>query len=163
MKELGEYLKKRREENGVSLGEAAQDLEVEFFLLESVEEGNVRAFKDIMVMKKLVTNYAKYIGVDTEKVVDEFNDYMFEKTSKISLEDILNAEKEIKDKEKQISSPYTIIKVKRDYSKVFKVIAVVIALIAIVLILFELFRPKKDIITNELKIRKTEGDLIELT
>lgn len=163
MKELGEYLKETRISNGVSLEEAAQDLEVELFLLESVEEGNVRAFKDIMVMKKIVTNYSKYIGLETEKVIDEFNDYMFEKTSKISFEDILKAESELKGKKKEVRSPYTIIKIKKDHKKPLIALGAFILIILLILLIFELIRPKQDIIVNELKIKKVEGDLIELT
>ena len=161
MKELGEYLRETREENGVSLEEAAQDLEVDLFLLESVEEGNVRAFKDIMVMKRIVTNYAKYIGLETEKVIDDFNDYMFEKTSKISFEDILKAEKEFKKKKEVVASPYTIVKPKKDYKKYLLPIGGFIFVILLILLIFELIRPKQEIITNELKdiIR---GDQIEL-
>lgn len=161
MKELGEYLKETREENGVSLDEAAQDLEVDLFLLESIEEGNVRAFKDILLMKKIVTSYAKYIGLETEKVIDEFNDYMFEKTSKISFKDI---EETVKSKkEKEISSPYTIIKPKKDYKKLFIPLGIFIIIIMIVLLVFEFIRPKQEIVTKELKNNKIEGDWIELT
>lgn len=163
MKELGEYLRETREENGVSLEEAAQDLEVDLFLLESVEEGNVRAFKDIMVMKRIVTNYAKYIGLETEKVIDDFNDYMFEKTSKISFEDILKAEKELKSKKEVISSPFTIVKPKKDYKKFLITFGGFIVIILLILLIFELIRPKQEIITNELKDLRIRGDLVELT
>ena len=44
MKELGEYLKHTRVSNGVSLAEAAEDLELSTSQLENIESGNVRAF-----------------------------------------------------------------------------------------------------------------------
>ena len=62
MKELGEYLKETRENNGVSIDEAAQDLNIDGFLLESIEEGNTRAFKDVLSMKDRIKEYAKYLG-----------------------------------------------------------------------------------------------------
>ena len=91
MKELGEYLKHTRVNNGVSLAEAAEDLELSTSQLENIESGNVRAFKDVY----------------PEKVVDEFNGFLFEHTSKISLDDILAAQKKLEEKEKKAISPYT--------------------------------------------------------
>ena len=47
------------------------------------------------------------MGLDPEKVVDEFNGFLFEHTSKISLDDILAAQKKLEEKEKKAISPYT--------------------------------------------------------
>jgi len=113
-------------------------------------------------MKRIVTNYAKYIGLETEKVIDEFNDYMFEKTSKICFEDILRAESDLKGKKTEVSSPYTIVKVKKDRKKLFSYIGILVVVILLILLIFELIRPKQEIIVNELKTGKIEGDRIEL-
>ena len=53
MKELGNYLKTTREANGVSIDEAADDLNIDVFLLESLEEGNTRAFKDMLGVRDM--------------------------------------------------------------------------------------------------------------
>lgn len=165
MQELGEYLKETRVNNGVSIDEAAQDLNIDSFLLESVEDGNTRAFKDVLSMKKIVKDYAKYLGLKPEEVIDEFNDFLFEKTSKISLQDILDAEKKTnEDNSKKIASPYTIIKPKKkDRKGLLLGILFVLIIIFLIIIIFNLVRPKKEIITSELK-SKIEGDyLYELT
>ena len=107
MKELGEYLKDKRKENGVGLEEAAEDLSLTKDDIENIEAGNIRAFRDVLKLKVMVKDYAKYLGLDPEKVVDEFNDFLFEHTSKISLEDILEAKQKKEEEEKQIVSPYT--------------------------------------------------------
>ena len=114
MKELGEYLKEHREANSVGLEEASEDLNISKEELENIEEGNIRAFKDVLGLKVKIKSYAKYLGLDPEEVLDEFNDFMFEHTSKISLADILEASKK-KDEEqqKQIRSPYTKIRKKK--------------------------------------------------
>ena len=111
MKELGNYLKNIRISNSVSLTEASEDLNLSSTLLENIESGNSRAFKDIYEMKKDISKYAKYLGADVDKVVDSFNDYLFEKTSKINLDDIkaLKESKEKEDNTKKVISPYTII------------------------------------------------------
>lgn len=165
MKELGEYLKETRISNGVSIDEAAQDLNIDNFLLESMEEGNTRAFKDILSMKERVKDYAKYLGLKPEEVIDEFNDYLFEKTSKISLQDIIETEKEVNSKKdgksKIVASPYTIIKPKkRDNKMIIYGIVVFAMIIFLILVIFNIVRPRKDKITKELRT-KSVGDCCE--
>ncbi len=108
MKELGEYLRQARIHNGVSVTEACEDLDFSTSQLENIESGNVKAFKDIYELKNFVKAYAKYLGLDSDKVVDEFNGFLFQHTSRISLDDIVAAQKKKEDEEKKIRSPYTI-------------------------------------------------------
>lgn len=172
MKELGNYLKEIRENNGVSIEEAADDLEVDSFLLESLEEGNVRAFKDVLSIKEKVREYAKYLGLNPDEVADEFNDFLFEHTSKISLSDILEAEKE-KNKEKnkekdntskKVISPYTRVKKKKINKKaLYSVIGIILLFVVIILILINIMKPKEEKIVNELFDIKIEGDIYELS
>ena len=109
MKEIGMNLKLNREENGVSLEEAASDLKVKTELLENIEEGNREAFNDVLVLKTLIKDYAKYLGLNGESILDEFNEYLFEQTSRISLSEIEEARKlkEEKEKNMKVLSPYT--------------------------------------------------------
>ena len=164
MKELGQYLKETRINNSVSIDEAAQDLDIDSFLLESIEEGNIKAFKDILSMKEKVKDYAKYLGLKPDEVIDEFNDYLFEKTSKISLKDIMDAEKDInknKQEIKKVSSPYTIVKSKKKSKKpLLYGLLLFVLLLIIICILFSILRPKKDITTIELRSR-IEGENYE--
>lgn len=131
MKEIGEQFKEKREEIGITIAEVSDDLKVDSLLLENLEEGNSKVFKDVLEMKELIITYAKYLGLEDEKIVDEFNDYLFEKTSKISLEDIKASVKKTPVVEKKIKSPYTIeIKPEKDKSIVL-IIALVVILLAI--------------------------------
>lgn len=131
MKEIGQKLKLKREENGVSLDEAALDLKIRASQLESIEEGRKEDFKDVFSLKYFIRDYAKYLGLDGEAMLDEFNEYLFEETSRISLEDIEAArrEKEEKEKNMKILSPYTV--TKSDKKKIYIALGVV-ALIAII-------------------------------
>lgn len=108
MKELGYYLKTERVQNGVSLNEASEDLNLSTTLLENIESGNVRAFKDVYELRENVKKYAKYLGANVDKVNDDFNDFLFEKTSKISLDDIKDAQRNVEEEKKKVSSPYTV-------------------------------------------------------
>lgn len=107
MKELGEYLKTTRVSNGVSISEAAEDLDLSISQIENIESGNVRAFKDVYGLKQYVGQYAKYLGLDCDSVLDEFNGFLFEHTSKISLDDVKAAQKSNDANNKKIQSPYT--------------------------------------------------------
>lgn len=111
MKEIGEELKAAREEHGVSIEEAASDLNLRVSQIENIEQGNLKVFKDVFYLKCFIRDYAKYLGLDEEKIMDEFNEFFFEETSKIPIEEIEKASKEKqkeKSQEKKVVSPYTI-------------------------------------------------------
>ena len=110
MKEIGQKLKEKREENGVSVEEAAEDLKLRPSQITSVENGNTSAFQDMALLKYFVRDYAKYLGLDTEEILDDFNEFMFDFTSKIPVAEIEQAKKEKqKQNVKKVSSPYTTI------------------------------------------------------
>ena len=112
MKEIGATLKEAREEMGVSLEEVAGDLKLRVSQLEDIEAGNLDAFKDVFYLKYFIRDYAKYLGLNYEDMIDEFNEYLFDYTSKISIEDIRKAKKKEKKKqvkvEREVVSPYTL-------------------------------------------------------
>ncbi len=112
MKEIGAALKEAREDMGVSLEEVAGDLKLRVSQLEDIEAGNLDAFKDVYYLKYFIRDYAKYLGLNYEDMIDEFNEYLFDYTSKISIDDIRKAKKKIKKKqpkdERKIVSPYTL-------------------------------------------------------
>ena len=134
VKELGDYLKRTRISNGVSIAEAAEDLDLSTVQLENIESGNVKAFKDVYALKEDVRQYAKYLGLNPEKVIDEFNGFLFEHTSKISLEDIKMAQKKMEEEEKGATSPYT-----KEYKKKVGPWPFIIAIVLIVFIFIILY------------------------
>ena len=138
MKELGEYLKRTRIHNGVSLTEACEDLEFSTSQLENIESGNVRAFKDVYELRANIKLYAKYLGLDSDKVADEFNNFLFQHTSKISLDDIKTAQEKKKNEEddNKIKSPYTLEhKEKKSIWPLFLIVGGIFLLIIIVYII----------------------------
>lgn len=137
MNEIGELLRSTREETGVSIEEASGDLEIKTQILENIEDGNIGCFKDIFALKEYIYNYAKYLGLEADKIIDEFNEYLFEYTSKIPLEDIEKAMKEQQKEdsaETKIVSPYTT-SVKKDNNK-FVTILVIALVLLVILVLF---------------------------
>jgi len=130
MKEIGLKLKEKREENGVSIEEAAEDLKIRPSQIISLENGQKEDFKDILFLKYFIRDYAKYLGLDGEKMLDEFNEFLFDFTSKIPLDEIEKA-KEKKNANKKVVSPYTKVKNKNQKQKML-VISIIIVICIIV-------------------------------
>ena len=150
MKEIGLKLKTKREENGLSVLEVADDLKVTASDISDLEEGLRDNFKDIDKLKTLIGEYAKYLGFDKGEMIDKFNEYLFEQTSRISLEDIRKA-KELKEKKEKnkISSPYTI--EKKEKNKV--IIGIVVAVILIFIFFISYF------VVNKIVMDKKNSDI----
>ena len=132
MKEIGEKLKEARESIGVSIEEVAEDLKLRPSQIENIEAGNTDAFKDMFYLKYFIRDYAKYLGLDKEDLIDEFNEYLFDYTSRLSLDDIKAAKKKKKES-KKIKSPYTIER-KNRMSMIMFGIYVIIALLIVLII-----------------------------
>lgn len=129
MKEIGNQLKETREKMGITISEVAEDLKLDSTLIEQIELGNISSFQDVFSVKYFIRDYAKYLGLDKESMVDEFNEYLFDYTSKLSLDDIKKESKMKKEDENKIRSPYTI---ERKNDRLFQVVAY----ISIILLLF---------------------------
>lgn len=136
MKNIGTKLKNKREENGVSVDEAAEDLKLRPSQIVSLEEGDKDSFKDVLYLKNLIKEYAKYLGLDGEKLVDEFNEYLFDYTSKIPVVIIEKAKNEKKTTQKDVVSPYTI---KKSGFSVYKYLFLIIIVILLVVVGYFIF------------------------
>lgn len=149
MKEIGEKLKEARESMGITIEEAAGDLKLRPSQLENIEEGNREAFKDVFYLKMFIKNYSKYLGLDYDEMVEEFNEYLFDFTSKISIEDIKKAEKEQRKKEKKlktvkIASPYTVEKQQQKTIPKFLIIGGIVLVFVIIAYVVVLLVTKED-------------------
>ena len=134
LNEIGELFRVTREEAGVSITEASKDLDIKEVILENIEDGNIGCFKDIFVLKDYIYNYAKYLGIDASKIIDEFNEYMFEYTSKIPVKEIeqkIEEQHSEKDK-KKVVSPYT--KETKKYNKSLYVLLYTVIVLFIMMI-----------------------------
>lgn len=149
MKDIGNIFKEKREEIGMKLEEAASDLDITVAQLENLEDGNINAFKDIFFLKELIKKYATYLNVDGEKMIEEFNDFVFDFTSRIPVEEIEQKVKEIekineKETRKRISSPYTRKKVRKAKMKLVYFFSILtIILVSATLIFLNVFLSSK--------------------
>ena len=133
MKEIGERLRETRESMGISVEEAAEDLKIRPAQLENIEDGNKEAFKDIFYLKFFIRDYAKYLGLDYEALTEEFNEYLFDYTSRLSLDDIKKANEKTKKKVKKIASPYTLEKKQPRSIPAGLIYALIVLVIAIII------------------------------
>ena len=149
MKEIGEKLKEARESMGVTIEEAANDLKLRPSQIENIEDGNKDAFKDIFYLKMFIKNYSKYLGLDYDEMVEEFNEYLFDFTSKISIDDIKKAERDQRKKEKKlktvkIASPYTVEKKQQRNIPRFLIIGGIVLVIVILIYVVVLLLTRED-------------------
>lgn len=132
LKEIGERFKEKRKEIGISLKEVSNDLNVDEIILENLEEGNNKVFKDVLELKNTIATYTKYLGLDEEEIMDEVNDYLYDKTSKIKIEDIKEElGKIVKTEEKKVRTPYTIERKKKTDYSILIICLVMVALIVV--------------------------------
>lgn len=145
MKNIAENLKRTREKTGISIEEAAEDLNYKVSQLEDIENGNYKNFKDKFILKTIVSDYSKYLGLDVEEIIDEFNDFVFESTSKIPLDDIAKASK-LKEKQDdvKIASPYTATEEKNKVPKYVYILIALLIISVVAFILYNSFKPEKN-------------------
>lgn len=131
MEIIGERLKSSREEHGLSLEEVSEDLKISVEELNNIEEGKRGAFSDIFLLKKYIHDYAKYLGLDYDKFIEDFNEYVFEYTSKIPVDVIerISKQKEKEENNKPTLSPYTV-----ERNNVNKTKIIILSLIVLVVI-----------------------------
>lgn len=140
MDEIGSTLKSTRESSGVSIEEASKDVNIKVEILQNIEDGKIGCFKDIYVLKDYIKNYAKYLGLNPDKLIDEFNDYMFEYTSKIpvkEIEQLIKEKEKEENKEEKVISPYTM-DAKKHTSKIYIIIYLIIIMLVLCIITWSL-------------------------
>ncbi len=134
MDEIGSLFKATRESSGISIEEVSADLNIKEVEIENIEDGKIGSFKDIYELKDDVLSYAKYLGLEENKIIDKFNEYLFEYTSKIPVKEIeeavLEQTKEMKIDNK-VSSPYT--KVADNRKKTVFILLYVLIMIIVIL------------------------------
>lgn len=69
MANLGETLKTAREEQGLSLVEVAEATHIRKHLLEALEENQFEVFPSAVVIRGLIRNYARFLGLDPIEVL----------------------------------------------------------------------------------------------
>lgn len=143
MDEIGSSFKEARTSAKISLDEASKDTNIPKEAIEQIEDGSIGSFKDIYVLKNYLKDYSKYLGIDSEKVIDKFNEYMFEYTSRIPVKHLeraveKKAKKEREDFEKtkeiRVVLPYLRDENKSNTGKLVIITVAIIIIVAVVLV-----------------------------
>ncbi|GAH94063.1 unnamed protein product [marine sediment metagenome] len=77
MKDIGNFLKERREAKGISLIEVEKDLKIRKKYLQALEEGNIDIIPGRTYIIGYLRNYSKYLGIDEEninQIIQTYND-----------------------------------------------------------------------------------------
>lgn len=137
MEDIAELLKATREEAGIDLEEVSKDLEISEVFLKNIEEGKIGSFKDIFILKNYIADYAKYLGLNSNKILDDFNEYLFEYTSRIPIKEIEKTI-ELNTKENQeddkVVSPYT--QINKNQKKGIYILIYILVFILVILTIF---------------------------
>ena len=155
MKEIGNIFKEARENIGISKDEVIKDLNITESQLDNLEDGNINAFKDVFFLKETIKKYTKYLNLDEDSIMDNFNDFMFSYTSRIPVDDILEQTRELKELEKlkddnKIVSPYT--RKRKDSNLKYIIIYTlsVIVLIILVVLIVKYITDKQQVELNNM-------------
>lgn len=154
MKIIGETLKEAREKIGISIEEASEDLKIRPSQLQEIENGDFKSFKDVFYLKNFIKEYSKYLGLDSVEIIDEFNEFLFDYTSKIPMDKIEEAIKVAeKDRKNEIVSPYT----KVNKTKKSSILMVSICLVIGILVLFIIY-----FLVQQLNVKNNAKDSISM-
>ncbi|GAI23281.1 unnamed protein product, partial [marine sediment metagenome] len=86
MKDIGNFLRERREAKGISLIEVEKDLKIRKKYLQALEEGNVDIIPGKAYLIGYLRNYCKYLGVDEENINQIIQTYKNLEKQKTGLE-----------------------------------------------------------------------------
>lgn len=70
---IGEKLKNRREELGKDLREISEKLKIKYDYLKAIEEGDIKRLPAEVYVRGYISDYAKYLELDPEKILSEYN------------------------------------------------------------------------------------------
>lgn len=75
MKDIGNFLRERREAKGISLDEVEKDLKIRKKYLQNLEEGNIDIIPGKTYLVGYLKNYSKYLGIDEENINQIIQNY----------------------------------------------------------------------------------------
>jgi len=102
MKDIGNFLRERREARGISLIEVEKDLKIRKKYLQALEEGNIDAIPGKTYLIGYLRNYSKYLGIDEENISQIIQTYNNLEKRKISLEKTKEEDIYLKRKDKSM-------------------------------------------------------------
>ena len=112
-------------------------------------------------LKEDIKLYAKYLGLEADEVINEFNDFLFQHTSKISLDDIKSAQKKEETKNDKVKSPYT--KEYKEKVHIWPFVCLIVGIILVVLIIYMIISSINKAPARVDELKAGEGEVYEFT
>lgn len=79
---IGKYLKKIREQKNISLEEISRFTKIKIHFLNAIEDDRMQDITDLTYARLTILNYARYIGADTNEVLNFFDKHTKKKPEK---------------------------------------------------------------------------------
>lgn len=102
MKDIGNFLKERREARGISLIEVEKDLKIRKKYLQAIEEGNIGIIPGKTYLIGYLRNYSKFLGIDEENIKQIIQTYNNLEKQKAGLEETKKKNIYLKRKDKSV-------------------------------------------------------------
>ena len=102
MKDIGNFLRERREARGISLIEVEKDLKIRKKYLQALEEGNIDAIPGKTYLIGYLRNYSKYLGIDDENIIQIIQTYKNLEKQKTDLKETKEEKIYLKRKDRSI-------------------------------------------------------------
>ena len=102
MKDIGNFLRERREARGISLIEVEKDLRIRKKYLQALEEGNIDAIPGKTYLIGYLRNYSKYLSIDEENINQIIQTYNNLEKQKVDLEETKKKDIYLKRKDKSV-------------------------------------------------------------
>jgi cytoskeletal protein RodZ len=102
MKDIGNFLRERREASGISLIEVEKDLKIRKKYLQALEEGNIDAIPGKTYLIGYLRNYSKYLGIDDENIIQIIQTYKNLEKQKTDLKETKEEKIYLKRKDRSI-------------------------------------------------------------
>ncbi len=81
MKEIGEYLRKAREEKNISLKDVQESTKISMRYLEAIDRGDFNGIPGEVYRKGFIANYAAAIGLDSQDVLQRYHQIQSEQAA----------------------------------------------------------------------------------
>lgn len=141
MKEIGEFLKQKRLEKGITIEEIVDKTRMPITRVKAIEEGDITAFKDdITYLQFFIQSYCRAIGADYTEIKEQLNDSISGYTVSFQSEQLraqIETEKHIREKSSQrieeykIKNPMKKVERKIDFSMISFAAVIVIILVCL--------------------------------
>lgn len=83
LKEIGDYLRRTREEKGISLKEIQESTKISMRYLEAIDRGELGAIPGEVYRKGFLVNYANSVGLDGQEVLQKYREMQMEQEERV--------------------------------------------------------------------------------